>query len=803
MKHVVWPLFIAAICLIGKQGLLCAQQSPIKQTGNIAGVVRDPMGAVVRGAKVAVKNLASGATSSRETNAEGRFSFQRLEAGRYDATVAVSGFEIAEIREIAVTAGKETVADVTLHIAPAWSQIEVEAQNGQSARRTISAGEQANSRNAAEIAAESAGVSLRESGALDGVPFLHGLGDERTKVVVNGATVESSCPNHMNAAMSYAAPAQASAVTVLAGITPVSQGGDSLGGTVVVEGPTPIFATAQERAYEQGTSTGYYRSNGEQYGGSVTDWAATEHLAIGYTGAWRTNGDYTDGAGNKVTSTYAQSTEHVVTLAAQGKNSLATVEGELDHTPYEGFVNAQMDMTRNYAERLRARYRKSLEQGSIDVQGFWQGTWHSMNIGHDKSTFPMPMIMPMNTHGRNSGYGAKLELPLGSRHTLRAGNELNYFRLDDIWPAVAGTAPWMGPNTFLNINNGTRTRLGTYAELTSRWNAAWTTLLGARNDTVWTNAGPVQGYCNEPYMGMACPYTADANAFNAQDRAHADPMIDVTAQANWVPNAASTFEFGYARKNRAPSLYERYAWSANWMASGMIGWFGDGNYYVGDVALKPETANTVTGSALLLGRGARIWEIKASPYLTAIENYIDVDTLATNTFGSMSTFAQLQFANHAARIYGGDLSASAELWDTGRAGTGTLSAVGAWLHGERTDSSTPLYHMMPLNARVSFKEEARGFTGGVGMEAVDRKRNVDPRRYEPVTPGYTLVSAQAGYRKGRFEASVVGENLANRLYELPLGGINMDNFMAGMWMGQVEPVTGRGRSVGFSLTASF
>ena len=800
MKRVIRLLFIAAIiaafCLIEQTGLLCAQQGAGKQTGSLAGVVRDPVGAVVRGAKVEVKNLASGAASTRETNGEGRFSFQDLEAGRYDATVAVSGFQIAATRGIAVAAGKETVADMTLHIAPLWTQIEVGAQS-EDARRTVTAGEQARSRNAAEIATETAGVSLRESGALDGVPFLHGLGDERTKVVVNGSTVESSCPNHMNSPMSFAAPAQAATVTVQAGITPVSQGGDSLGGTIVVEGAAPIFAAAGERAYEQGTATGYYRSNGEEYGGSVTDWAATEHFAIGYTGAWRTNGDYTDGAGNKVTSTYAQSTEHVVTLAAQSKDSLITVEGELDHTPYEGFVNAQMDMTRNYAERVRARYRKSMEQGSIDVQGFWQGTWHSMNVGRDKSTFPMPMIMPMNTHGRNSAYSAKLEFALGSRHTLRAGNELNYFRLDDTWPPVAGTAPYMGPNTFVNINGGTRTRLGTYAELTSHWNAAWTTLLGVRNDTVWTNAAPVQGY------SATMMYSMDAAAFNALNRAHTDPMIDVTAQAKWVPNAASTFEFGYARKNRAPSLYERYAWSSNWMASGMIGWFGDGNYYVGNVGLKPEAANTVTGSARLMGRGSRIWEVKVSPYLIAIENYIDVDTLATSTFGSMSTFALLQFANHTARIYGGDLTARSELWNAGRAGTGTLSAVGAWLHGERTDNSTPLYHMMPLNARVSFNEEARGFTGGFTLEAVDRKRNFDPRRFEPVTPGYALVNVHASYRKGYFEASVEGENLANRLYEPPLGGVNMDNFMAGMWMGQVEPVTGRGRTIGFSLAARF
>jgi len=84
-----------------------------------------------------------------------------------------------------------------------------------------------------------------------------------------------------------------------------------------------------------------------------------------------------------------------------------------------------------------------------------------MNIGRDKSTFPMPMWMPMNTHGRDLGYTVKLDLPLSTRHTLQVGNELHRLVLDDTWPAVPGKGPMMGPNTFVNINDGRRIRLGT------------------------------------------------------------------------------------------------------------------------------------------------------------------------------------------------------------------------------------------------------------------------------------------------------------------------------------------------------
>jgi iron complex outermembrane receptor protein len=418
-----------------------------------------------------------------------------------------------------------------------------------------------------------------------------------------------------------------------------------------------------------------------------------------------------------------------------------------------------------------------------------------MNIGRDKSTFPMPMWMPMNTHGTDLGYSARFELPLSTRHTLRAGNELHRFVLDDNWPAVPGTTPMMGPSTFVSMNDGRRLRLGWFGEVASKWNLQWTTLFGLRNDTVWTNAGPVQGY-------SAMVYGADAAAFNALNRAKTDVNLDAAGSARYQPNASSAYEFGYARKTRSPNLYERYAWSTNLMASGMIGWFGDGNYYVGNVGLKPEIASTVSGTAAWRAPARSAWEIKMTPYVTSIQSYVDVDTLATVSYG-MSIFAQLRFANHNARIYGADLSGNGSLWNSSRFGRSQLSAVAGWLHGERLDTKTALYQMMPVNVRVAFDEQLKGFAAGLGIQAVDRKSNVDPHRYEQTTPGYTLFNLHTAYRRGPLRASVAADNLLNKCYQLPLGGVNFDDFMASMWMSQIKPLTGKGRSVYASLTAHF
>jgi iron complex outermembrane receptor protein len=759
--------------------------------------VKDPSGAVVPNAKIEIKSFSLRLKRSTETDQQGRFVFGRIPPGHYLLTVTANGFDPAVLSDRSVTAGTETTADVVLRIAPVKTMVEITGAAIATAASTllkVDEDDQARSRNAAELLANTPGVSLRENGQLASIPFLHGLGDERIKLVVDGMTISSACPNHMNPPLSYIAPSHVSQVSVMAGITPVSLGGDSLGGTVSVESTDPAFANVRERLREEGSSSGFYRSNGQNYGGSVSDWVAGRNLGIGYTGSWATNDDYTDGSGHKVTSTYAQSTDHTVTLAAQGAGNLAVLQANLHRTPYGGFVNAQMDLVRNYAWSLNLHYRRSFESGVLDTHVFWQNTWHSMNIGHDKSTFPMPMDMPMNTHGRDIGYSVKFEVALSARHTLAAGNELHRFVLDDRWPAVAGMAPTMGPNTFVNIDDGRRIRLGTFAELASKWNEHWTTIAGLRNDTVWTNAGPVQGYSDI--------YATDANAFNALNRARTDKDIDATALLRYEPNTATTFEVGYARKTRAPNLYERYAWSTNTMASGMIGWFGDGNYYVGNVGLKPEIAHTVSGTATWHDRARKVWEIKLTPYETHIQDYVDVDTTGTVTYG-MSTFAQLKFANHNAHIYGGDLSGNAALWNSSNFGHGKVSGIAGWLHGERLDTSTPLYQMMPLNLRVAFDEELKGFAAGLGVQAVDRKSNVDPHRFEQTTPGYTLFNVHAGYRRGRLAVSAAAENLLNREYELPLGGLNFDDFMASMWMSQIVPLTGRGRSAYASLTARF
>lgn len=128
------------------------------------------------------------------------------------------------------------------------------------------------------------GVSLQGAGGISSLPVIHGLADDRVRTQVDGMDLMTACPNHMNPALSYISPTQVGKITVYAGITPVSVGGDSLGGTIQVESIAPVFASPGQGNIVNGQLGAFYRSNGEVLGANASATLASENLNLTYTG---------------------------------------------------------------------------------------------------------------------------------------------------------------------------------------------------------------------------------------------------------------------------------------------------------------------------------------------------------------------------------------------------------------------------------------------------------------------------------------------------------------------------------------
>src|SRR5580765_870119 len=97
-------------------------------SGDIAGTVTDPSGAVVPNASVTLKSNESGSTQTRPTNAQGYYRFSLLGPGTYTISVSASGFQSIQ-QQATVTVGQAATANVQLALGTASQTVEVVAEN--------------------------------------------------------------------------------------------------------------------------------------------------------------------------------------------------------------------------------------------------------------------------------------------------------------------------------------------------------------------------------------------------------------------------------------------------------------------------------------------------------------------------------------------------------------------------------------------------------------------------------------------------------------------------------------------------
>jgi len=93
--------------------------------GNIAGVVTDPSGAIVQGAKVDLNGPTGDRTMNSDT--DGHFQFQLLIPGNYSVKISKEGFKTTEARQIEVQTGRTSTLSVKLELGTSATTVEVSA----------------------------------------------------------------------------------------------------------------------------------------------------------------------------------------------------------------------------------------------------------------------------------------------------------------------------------------------------------------------------------------------------------------------------------------------------------------------------------------------------------------------------------------------------------------------------------------------------------------------------------------------------------------------------------------------------
>ena len=96
-------------------------------TGAVTGVVTDPSGALVPGAKVVLKDTVNETTKETTANASGQFQFPDLPFGTFRLTVTATGFQTAVVEKITISASQTMDVPVALQVGAATETVTVEA----------------------------------------------------------------------------------------------------------------------------------------------------------------------------------------------------------------------------------------------------------------------------------------------------------------------------------------------------------------------------------------------------------------------------------------------------------------------------------------------------------------------------------------------------------------------------------------------------------------------------------------------------------------------------------------------------
>ena len=735
------------------------------------------------------------------------------------------------------------------------SKINPIGQSGQMSSEAISHARTASS-DAARLLQDFPGVSLYGAGGVSSLPSIHGLADDRLRVKVDGMDLIASCPNHMNPPLSYVDPTHIGKVKVYAGLAPVSVGGDSIGGSIVVESFDPVFASEVQANVSGGEIGTFYRSNGHSKGGHLAAHFATDAVSLNYAGSTAEAENYKAGGEfktyvfsgreghtlekNEVGSTAYKTENHTLGLAFKAGDHMVEAKLGYQDLPYQNYPNQRMDMLGNEQKRLNLRYLGRQDWGSLEVRAYQEEVEHFMDFGADKrywygtasggntalngaSCSPIGATcatgMPMYTEGKTVGAAINARMDLAPQELLRVGAELQQYRLDDWWP-VSGAGMW--PNPFININDGERDRTAVFGEWEKHFSPQWMSMAGVRFERVSSNAGPVHGYDQSTAPTVGTPagmmnQTMDAAAFNLSERAKTDNNWDATAIARFTVDEAQDIDFGVARKTRSPNLYERYTWSTAQMMMIMNNTVGDGNGYVGDVNLKPEIAHTLSAT-LDWHAPDRHWEFKATPYYTRVTDYIDGVRCAAGGMGnctgsitpnpSTTSFLRLKYANQSARIYGLDLSGKAQIGETG-VGVIGLKGVISYANGKNRYTDSDLYNVMPLNGKLTVSQKFGSWDNSIEWVGVAAKDSVSLVRNEIKTPGYGLIHLRGSYAWSQVRLDFGVENIFDKYYALPNGGAytgqgtTMSNPALPNYPQWGTPVPGMGRSVYAGLNLKF
>lgn len=632
------------------------------------------------------------------------------------------------------------------------------------------------------LTARTPGGARIANGELSGQMAYRGLFGERLNLRVDGQRFASGGPNLMDPVFHYAPAPLIEAIVIDRGVSPVSEG-PGLGG-----GADAVFKRIGY-ADGPGVDFGYdltlgARSVNESVSGGGIAGASTESWRINLLGAHEEGDDTEYGDGTIGGTQFERAVFGLSAGVKLGQGELS-LDLRRQNTVPSGNPPFPMDIRFFDSDFSRLAYKTPLGAAELELAVFASDISHAMN-NYDLRPAPVPMryretLADAQTRGAEAklGFdwlGGDFQLGLDgeeAEHNSRITNPGN----DDFFVTP-----------FPDI---TSSRIGGFAEWTGAF-GVFESELGLRVDRHDYEAG-------EARLGPAVPMgpTMLASTFNASHRDGEDTTVDTVARFWTPPEDGLSWRVTLARKQKLPGYIQRYGWLPIEASGGLA----DGNIYVGDFGLDPETAWIAEAGFDFASPRAYL---RPTVYIREIDDYVQgvpfddtvgvIDSPVEMVASMNGDATPLRWANVDARLYGIDLDAGYDF-----EGPLRLDGVFNYVRGERQDIDDNLYRISPPSLTVGLTWEAEAWSATLETQAVAEQDKISSANSEAETPGYVTLNLYGDWEVSegvRLSAGV--ENLLDQVYRDHLAGYNRNGF-GDVMPGTRLPGAGRGVFVRLSL----
>jgi iron complex outermembrane receptor protein len=623
------------------------------------------------------------------------------------------------------------------------------------------------------------GANFNQNGMISVIPQYRGHIGFRTTTSIDGSPVVSAGPNLMDPPLSYANTNWISEIILYRGITPVSVATESIGSHVAANYTKPDFTSGDA------VVTGHLHA-GASSAASVSDTALTLAYAddtqrLQILASDQAGDDFETPIGTFNGTEFdkqAQQLDYGV-LLGNHQFDVSFAKQDVDES---GTPALPMDIIYFDGERTTAAYQYQGSAFNVSTKIFDMDVEHVMN---NVALRTVPLNRQRETFAVTSGGGARIDVDWDiADWSMKAGVE----QTDETHTVIIGN-PNNSNFRVVNFNDAERDNFSSYIETTKTYSGGESLQFGVRHKSTDVNTGDVSHH-----MSMMNPNIAGlVNSFNSSDRSLSYSELDWMMSYTVPQTEQIEWYFGVGEKNRMPMYQELYLWLPMQATGGLA----DGNVYVGDVNLRPETALQfevgLTFKNDVIRFTPQVYYHDLTDYIQGVVDNRPAVNMAATMMGQDRV---LRFANVDGSIVGFDAELVWSIDDNWR-----LRSVMSMVRGERSDIDDPLYRIMPDNIQSQLTYTSESWQVSLELELYDDQSRVSEQLRELATAGYGLVNVFGDYQLSEDITLTFGiNNLLDKTYFGHLVGVNRT---ANNIVLPGERVPGIGRDFYFSLDYRF